>query len=540
MADPRNRTLGDIDSSALRLKLDEEARAGARIKVVGVGGGGSNAVNRMVAEGLDGVEFIVANTDLQALKLNAAPIKLQIGAKLTKGLGAGADPNVGRQAALEDTEKLIEALDGADMVFVTTGLGGGTGTGAAPVIASLASELGALTIAVVTKPFRFEGRKRQMQAEKGLDDLRQSVDTVITIPNERLLATIARSTSLNDAFSSADDVLRQAIQGISDLILVPGMINLDFADVKTIMSGMGFAIMGTGLAEGESRAMVAANAAISSPLLEDASVKGARGVIINVTGGPDLSLVEVSEASAIIQEAAHEDANIIFGAVVEPEMKGKVKITVIATGFDRPAAMGRQTSPSASQTPVDLHSYAVLETGIDGARGSRRWRRRRADELLAPPGARPAIVVTPRLPEVEETTTSPGAEFEPVSPLDVPGVSPASERRIVRRYASPWSASPSIVSSSKRRVHAPADRSRPRCARPPGYPSSISGGSSPPAGPSCARGRLNKSRARAIAVFSTGSRARLREVPRAAGHSSVVIRCPAPTVDVRSFDPTFQ
>ena len=258
----------------LRLKLDEEARAGARIKVVGVGGGGSNAVNRMVTAGLDGVEFIVANTDLQALKLNAAPHKLQIGSKLTKGLGAGADPNVGRQAALEDTEKLIEALDGADMVFVTTGLGGGTGTGAAPVIASLASELGALTIAVVTKPFRFEGRKRQMQAERGLEELRECVDTVITIPNERLLATIGRTTSLNDAFTNADDVLRQAIQGISDLILVPGMINLDFADVKTIMAGMGLAIMGTGMAEGENRAMVAANAAISSPLLEDASVRG--------------------------------------------------------------------------------------------------------------------------------------------------------------------------------------------------------------------------------------------------------------------------
>jgi cell division protein FtsZ len=298
-------------------------------------------------------------------------------------------------------------------------LGGGTGTGAAPVIASLASELGALTIAVVTKPFRFEGRKRQMQAEKGLDDLRQSVDTVITIPNERLLATIARSTSLNDAFSSADDVLRQAIQGISDLILVPGMINLDFADVKTIMSGMGFAIMGTGLAEGESRAMVAANAAISSPLLEDASVKGARGVIINVTGGPDLSLVEVSEASAIIQEAAHEDANIIFGAVVEPEMKGKVKITVIATGFDRPA-MGRQTTPAASQTPVDLHSYAS-------------WKQESTERVAAAAGGgaarmsfsrRPVLDLplssTPRLPEVEETTTAPGAEFEPVSPLDVP------------------------------------------------------------------------------------------------------------------------
>ena len=353
--------MADQDVSTLRLKLDETGRTGARIKVVGVGGGGSNAVNRMVQAGLDGVEFIIANTDLQAIMLNSAPHKIQIGGKLTKGLGAGADPNVGRQAALEDTDKLIEALDGADMVFVTTGLGGGTGTGAAPVIASLASELGALTIAVVTKPFKFEGRKRQTQAERGLEELRECVDTVITIPNERLLATIARTTSLTDAFTTADDVLRQAIQGISDLILVPGLINLDFADVKTIMSGMGMAIMGTGVGEGEQRAIQAANYAISSPLLEDASVKGARGVIINVTGGADLSLVEVSEASAIIQEAAHEDANIIFGAVVDGNMRGTVKITVIATGFDRGAA-AKPPSASAAATPVDLQSYTALRT----------------------------------------------------------------------------------------------------------------------------------------------------------------------------------
>src|SRR6187455_1739346 len=312
------------EAEKLRLTLDPEARRGAKIKVVGVGGGGGNAVNRMVDVGLNGVEFIVANTDLQALDHNKAGMKVQIGHKLTKGLGAGADPNIGRQAALEDTDTLIQSLSGADMIFVTTGLGGGTGTGAAPVIASLASELGALTIAVVTKPFKFEGRKRQAQAERGLDELRECVDTVITIPNERLLATIARTTSLGEAFTSADDVLRQAIQGISDLILVPGMINLDFADVKTIMSGMGFAIMGTGISEGPNRAMAAANAAISSPLLEDASVKGARGVIINVTGGSDLSLIEVSEASVVIQEAAHEEANIIFGAVVDPTMDGRV------------------------------------------------------------------------------------------------------------------------------------------------------------------------------------------------------------------------
>jgi cell division protein FtsZ len=397
-------------SDTLRLKLDEERRAGARIKVIGVGGGGSNAVSRMVQSGLDGVEFIVANTDVQALRLNAAPMKIQIGGKLTKGLGAGADPNVGRQAALEDTDKLIEALDGADMVFVTTGLGGGTGTGAAPVIASLASELGALTIAVVTKPFKFEGNKRRTQADRGLAELRECVDTVITIPNERLLATIARATALTDAFASADDVLRQAIQGISDLILVPGLINLDFADVKTIMSGMGLAIMGTGVASGEGRAVEAAKGAISSPLLEDASVKGARGVIINVTGGPDLSLIEVSEASAIIQEAAHDEANIIFGAVVDQKMNGKVKITVIATGFDDPSvAAGRG---SQAETPVDLGAYTS-------------WRDEANERAAAASGARLSIARRPALeipaqPGLTLGTDgdpAPGPEFEP---LDVP------------------------------------------------------------------------------------------------------------------------
>jgi cell division protein FtsZ len=325
---------------------------------VGVGGGGSNAVNRMVQAGFDGVEFVVANTDRQALHANAATVKLQIGSKLTKGLGAGADPNVGRQAALEDTDKIIQALDGADMIFVTTGLGGGTGTGAAPVIASLASELGALTVAVVTKPFKFEGKKRQIQAERGLEALRDCVDTIITIPNERLLTIIDRTTSMTDAFATADDVLRQAIQGISDLILVPGLINLDFADVRTIMAGMGLAMMGTGIAEGPDRAMEAARRAISSPLLEGASVNGARGVIINVTGGPDLSLVEVSEASCIVQEAADEDANIIFGAVIDPALKGKVKITVIATGFGAQANARPATPSSQIDTPTDMTMYA--------------------------------------------------------------------------------------------------------------------------------------------------------------------------------------
>jgi len=344
----------DDPRGTLRLRLEEEVHAGARIKVIGVGGGGSNAVNRMVQAGFQGVEFIVANTDLQALRSSPAGVKLQIGDKLTKGLGAGADPNVGRQAALEDTESIIQALDGADMIFVTTGLGGGTGTGAAPVIASLATELGALTIAVVTKPFKFEGRKRLLQAERGLDALRDCVDTIITIPNERLLSIIDRTTPLTTAFATADDVLRQAIQGISDLILVPGLINLDFADVKTIMSGMGLAMMGTGVAEGPDRAMEAARRAISSPLLEGASVNGSRGVIINVTGGPDLSLVEVSEAASIVQEAADEEANIIFGAVVDPTLKGKVKITVIATGFGANVA---RTPSAPAHTPVDMTAY---------------------------------------------------------------------------------------------------------------------------------------------------------------------------------------
>ncbi len=339
-----------------RLEMANDFKPGARIKVVGVGGGGSNAVNRMVAANAYSIDFIVANTDAQALAQSVAPVRLQLGAKLTKGLGAGADPSIGRQAALEDTEQLIGALDGADMVFVTTGLGGGTGTGATPVIANLASELGALTVAVVTKPFAFEGKRRALQAEQGLEELRRCVDTVITIPNERLLATIERSTSLSAAFTKADDVLHQAIQGISDLILVPGLINLDFADVTTIMSGMGIAIMGTGVGEGENRAVEAATKAVSSPLLEETSVQGARGVIVNVTGGPDLSMLEVSEATAIIQEAAHAEANIIFGAVIDEAMTGHVKITVIATGFGEESDQGR-SHPSTSETPVDLTSY---------------------------------------------------------------------------------------------------------------------------------------------------------------------------------------
>ncbi len=316
----------------LRIQFNEEILNSARIKVIGVGGGGGNAVNRMIESHLEGVEFVVANTDLQALKLSNAPVKIQLGVKLTNGLGAGANPDVGRKAALEDADKIIEALEGADMVFVTTGLGGGTGTGAAPIIASLASEMGALTVAVVTKPFAFEGKRRQNQAERGLQELIDSVDTTIVIPNEKLLA-VAKDAGFFESFRVADDILRQAVQGISDIITIPGIINRDFADVKTIMAGMGYAVMGTATARGEDRATKAAQAAIASPLLEAGAIDGARGILINVTGSSSLRLAEVNEASTIIQSAAHEDANIIFGAVLDEKMKDEVKITVIATGF---------------------------------------------------------------------------------------------------------------------------------------------------------------------------------------------------------------
>ena len=326
-------------ASGINIFIDDDPPlTGARIKVIGIGGGGSNAVNRMIESGIEGIEFLVANTDLQALKRSRAPIKIQLGSRLTKGLGAGADPGVGREAALEDTDKIIEVLEGADMVFVTTGLGGGTGTGAAPIVASLATELDALTVAVVTKPFHFEGRRRMQQADQGLRELRECVDTVITIPNERLLHTVDRGVSLPDSFRVADDVLRQAVQGISDLITVPGLINLDFADVKSIMQGMGMALMGAGRATGENRAIEATQQAISSPLLEEATIQGAKGVLINITGGPDLTLFEVNAASSIIRESADDDANIIFGAVIDETLTDEMRITVIATGFDREAA----------------------------------------------------------------------------------------------------------------------------------------------------------------------------------------------------------
>jgi cell division protein FtsZ len=320
------------NDSSIRISFNDEPLNDAKIKVIGVGGGGGNAVNRMIDAGVEGIEFIVANTDLQALRMSRAPVKLQLGVKLTNGLGAGANPEVGRKAALEDSDKIIEALEGADMVFVTTGLGGGTGTGAAPIIASLACEMGALTVAVVTKPFSFEGKRRMTQADRGIAELMESVDTTIVIPNEKLLA-VAENAGFFESFRIADDILRQGVQGISDIITIPGIINRDFADVKTIMARMGYAVMGTATASGAHRTTEAAQRAIASPLLEAGAIDGARGILINITGSASLKLAEVQQACSIIQSAAHEDANIIFGAVLDEKMKDAVKITVIATGF---------------------------------------------------------------------------------------------------------------------------------------------------------------------------------------------------------------
>jgi cell division protein FtsZ len=338
------------EPSNVRFRLDDATPSGASIKVVGVGGGGSNAVNRMIEAGIGGVEFIAVNTDQQALARSMAPTKLQIGSRKTRGLGAGGDPTVGREAALEDTDRIVDIIDGADMVFVTSGLGGGTGTGAAPIIASLALELGALTVAVVTTPFGFEGRRRQRQAVEGLGELKDCVDTAITIPNERLLSAVDRNATLGASFRLADDVLRQAVQGISDLITVPGLINLDFADVRTVMQGMGVAHMGTGMATGAYRAVEAMRLAVSNPLLADGRMEGARGLLVNVTGGPDTSLHEINDAMEIVHEAIHQEANVIFGAVVDDRMEDTVKITVIATGFLR--------TVDAAADPRDLGSRA--------------------------------------------------------------------------------------------------------------------------------------------------------------------------------------
>jgi cell division protein FtsZ len=364
---------------------EEDTQLAAKIKVIGLGGGGSNAVNRMIASRFTGVTFAVANTDAQALRASPAPIKIQLGEQLTGGLGAGSDPEVGRRAAAEDRELLQQTLAGADMVFITAGMGGGTGTGSAPVVAAIAKELGALTVAVVTKPFAFEGNRRTRQAEAGIQELRGIVDTLLTIPNQRLLAVVEKGTSLQEAFRVADSVLQQAVQGISDLILVPGIINLDFADVRTVMSGMGLALMGTGVGRGEHRAMDAAQKAIASPLLEETSMDGARGVLINVTGGSDLTLHEVNEAASAVAEAADADANIIVGAVVDSSLTDEIRVTVIATGFEDRRAMSVPPAAAvgAAGAAGGMGGKTVeLKSFRGGERGSP-WRRPRVDGIRA-------------------------------------------------------------------------------------------------------------------------------------------------------------
>jgi cell division protein FtsZ len=365
------------------IRFADETGGMARIKVIGVGGGGGNAVNTMIAAGLQGVEFAAANTDLQALDSVHVDTRLQLGAHLTKGLGAGANPEIGRKAAQEDREAIVQALEGADMVFIAAGMGGGTGTGSAPVIASIARQKDILTVAVVTKPFGFEGRQRLRQAEAGIHELRDHVDTLIVIPNQRLLELVDKRTSLRDAFRVADDVLRQAVQSISDLILVPGLINLDFADVRTIMAGRGRAIMGTGVVQGETGAIAAAQRAIDSPLLES-SIHGARGALINITGGPEMSLLEVHEAASAVQIAVHPEAQIIFGAVIDEQMGDTIRVTVIATGFDESVIeeVGQSISPNGRrlEMPVSARtpeldsppSYEVREKFNEEAYA--RWR----------------------------------------------------------------------------------------------------------------------------------------------------------------------
>jgi cell division protein FtsZ len=352
---------------------DTAVLSAAKIKVIGIGGAGGNAVNTMIAYNLKGVDFVAANTDAQALGASASPIKIQLGAEATKGLGAGSDPEIGKQAAIETREQIRATLEGSDMVFITAGLGGGTGTGGAPIAAEISKELGALTVAVVTKPFQFEGKRRNLQAEAGIAELRKTVDTLIIVPNQRLLSLGGREISLLEAFKKADDILYHAVKGISDLIMVPGLINLDFADVKNIMSEMGMALMGTGTASGENRAVEAAQKAISSPLLEDNTIQGARGVLLNITGGPNMTLYEINEASSLIQAESHEDANIIFGTVVDESMGDEIRITVIATGFnDKEAVMGNVTPlGSIRRSNLAVPTYIRNEKPADGPAGAK-------------------------------------------------------------------------------------------------------------------------------------------------------------------------
>ncbi|MCG8555325.1 MAG: cell division protein FtsZ [Proteobacteria bacterium] len=384
---------------AISIDIADDADLQARIKVVGVGGGGGNALNTMINSGLEGVEFIAANTDVQALSTNLATTKLQLGTSLTRGLGAGGNPDMGRKSALEDVQRIADALQGTDMVFVTAGMGGGTGTGAAPVISQIARDQGALTVAVVTKPFMFEGRKRKRFADTGMEELIEAVDTIITIPNEKLLQFADDDRSLLDTFRRADDVLVQAVRGISDLILHSGMINVDFADVKTIMSSTGRALMGSGVGRGERRATDAAEMAINSPLLEDVSVDGATGILINFTTGLDIRLREINEAAGLIQQLANEDAHIIFGMVNDPDMTDLVKVTVIATGFD------------VEQAPADVH--AARQDGFSLAHSTRRAQARSAQQARpADRGARPPTPSTYSRQRASEVNVPLGTEVE--------------------------------------------------------------------------------------------------------------------------------
>jgi cell division protein FtsZ len=349
---------------------------GAKIKVIGIGGGGGNGVNTMIAAKLTGVDFIAANTDAQALESNRAPVKIQLGDSITKGLGAGANPEVGRRAAMENEEKIRECLSGSDMVFITAGMGGGTGTGGAPILARLAREIGALTVAVVTKPFLFEGKTRMRPAEEGIRELKEQVDTLIVIPNQRLLSVAGKTTTLMEAFQKADDVLLHAVRGISDLIVTPGLINLDFADVRAVMAEMGLALMGASSASGENRAIEAAQKAICSPLLEDVSIQGAKGILINITGGSDMSLYEVNEAATMIQEEAHDDANIIFGAVIDEKLEDELRITVIATGFgDKEKEARKPTLVSVAPKERPVRHLGTIVDDLDAPT----WQRKKSD-----------------------------------------------------------------------------------------------------------------------------------------------------------------
>ena len=407
-----------MNNEGVKFTFDDEASTSTRIKVFGVGGAGCNAVNRMIEAGVEGVTFAAINTDEQALQTSNAEIKLQLGSRLTRGRGAGSDPEVGRAAALEDTEQLIELLGESDMVFVTAGLGGGTGTGAAPIVASLANELGALTVAVVTKPFTFEGRQRMMVAEKGLAELAEAVDTVITIPNERLIEVVERGTSFFESFRIADDILRQAVQGISDIITIPGIINRDFADVRTIMHGMGYAVMGTAVAEGVNAAIEAARKAVSSPLLEDAGIEGARGLLISITGSSKIGLHDVHEASSIVQKTADPEANIIFGAVLDESMGEKVKITVIATGF-RSESVGVSRKMSADAAAVNAEIRQNLQQAA--AERGRGKTMRDPEETFVDAHAEPQAERTERAAETRyEPVEEPRASEMDSADLDKP------------------------------------------------------------------------------------------------------------------------